>query len=80
VCAEADRDPATLGLSVDTTGVDPLDLEGGRERTREVLFGLSALGIDEARCYLTTRDTHASRMDAIAAMSELITDVQTATS
>lgn len=70
-CSEVGRDPLTLGRTVDTL-VDPLDLEGGRERWSEAVLGLAALGIQEARCYASTDGTHASRMDAIAGLADLV--------
>lgn len=70
-CAETDRDPATLHRTVDAS-VDPLDLAGARERCREALLGLTGLGVSEARCYLNTEGTHASRMRALEAMASTV--------
>lgn len=70
-CSEVGRDPATLDRTVDTL-VDPLDLEGTRDRSEEAVLALPPLGVVEARCYASTDGTHGSRMDAIAGMAELV--------
>ncbi|MBW3618912.1 MAG: LLM class flavin-dependent oxidoreductase [Actinobacteria bacterium] len=75
-CSEVGRDPATLGRTVDTL-VDPLDLERARERSSVALLSLASLGIEEARCYASTDGTHASRMDAIAGMADLVAAAHT---
>lgn len=70
-CADAGRSFPTLGLTIDTS-VDPLDRQGACSSSAESVLALGDLGIDEVRCYLSTEGTHASRMEAIGAMGELV--------
>ncbi len=73
-CADAGRDPATMGRTVDASA-DPLDLDQTRDRCRRSLLGLGALGISEVRCYLGNEGTHASRMRAVEAMAETVDEL-----
>ena len=76
-CQEVGRDPTTLGRTVDL-GIDPLDLEGGADRSRAALLALADLGIDEVRCYPSHDGTHASRVRALQAMAPLVAEVHAA--
>ncbi|MDW3214874.1 MAG: LLM class flavin-dependent oxidoreductase [Ilumatobacteraceae bacterium] len=70
-CAEADRDPSTIGRTFDL-GVDPLDLHDARGRSIEMLGRLAELGADEIRCYAAAAPSHTARQEAIAALREMI--------
>lgn len=73
-CADGGRDPATIERTVDI-GIDSTDLRGARSRSVEMLGLLAELGIDEARCYALCEDTHAARLEAIAALAELVAEI-----
>lgn len=69
-CDEVGRDPSSIGRTVDL-GVDALDLHGARNRSIETLSMLAEIGVGEARCYVLCEQTHAARIEAIAALAEL---------
>lgn len=73
-CDEVGRDPSSVDRTVDL-GIDPMDLSGTRGRSVEMLGSLSELGIDEARCYALSDETHDARLEAIAALAELVTEI-----
>jgi alkanesulfonate monooxygenase SsuD/methylene tetrahydromethanopterin reductase-like flavin-dependent oxidoreductase (luciferase family) len=73
-CEQLDRDPVGIGRTFDL-GVDPLDLRGQRSQSLEVLARLAELGADEVRCYPASADTHATRMEAIVALAELVKEI-----
>lgn len=69
-CTAVDRDPGTLGRTVDIV-VDPLDLRGARTRSRDALTSLAGLGLDEVRCYGLSHTDPQSRIDALTALRDL---------
>ena len=69
-CDEMGRDPASIDRTADVV-VDPLDLAGARNQSIAVLDTLADLGISEVRCYPFAGPSHASRLEAIAALAEL---------
>ena len=73
-CEQLDRDPVGIGRTFDL-GVDPLDLRGQRSQSLEVLARLAELGADEVRCYPASVGTHATRMEAIVALAELVKEI-----
>lgn len=73
-CEEVGRDPASIARTVDI-GIDSTDLRGARDRSVEMLGQLAELGVDEARCYALCDDTHPSRLEAITALAELVTEI-----
>lgn len=73
-CDEVGRDPASIGRTVDL-GIDPTDLRGARGQSVEMLGLLAELGVDEVRCYALSEETHGARVEAIAALAELVTEI-----
>ncbi len=73
-CEDLDRDPASIGRTVDLA-VDPLDLSGARNRSIDTLGMLAELGVDEARCYAISTDTHTARLEAITALRDMTTNL-----
>ena len=73
-CELVGRDPDSIGRTVDLA-VDPLDLGEARSRSLAALSSLRDLGIDEVRCYPLSRGTHLSRVEAIEALAELVTEL-----
>lgn len=73
-CDELGRDPASIVRTFDL-GIDPLDLHGARNRSIEMLGHLAGLGTDEVRCYPSSAETHAARLEAIVAFREMTTEV-----
>ena len=71
-CAEIGRDPASIARTFDIV-IDPLDLQGARSRSIEMLGKLADLGADEVRCYTLSEDAHAARLDAMVAFGEMLT-------
>ncbi len=69
-CTAADRDPRTLGRTVDLV-IDPLDLQGARSRSADALAALADLGLDQVRCYSLAASSPASRSDALHALAEM---------
>lgn len=73
-CEDVGRDPTSIGRTFDL-GVDPLDLRGARTRSIDMLAHLAGLGANEVRCYTVSDGTHAARLEAIAALGALMSEV-----
>lgn len=73
-CEQVGRDPGSIGRTVDLV-VDPLDLSEARSRSLAALAAVRDLGIDEVRCYSLSHGTHDSRLEAIEAFAELVSEI-----
>jgi alkanesulfonate monooxygenase SsuD/methylene tetrahydromethanopterin reductase-like flavin-dependent oxidoreductase (luciferase family) len=70
-CAALDRDADAL-IRTGDLAVDPLNARGARQRSTETLERLGGLGLDEVRCYPVCEPDHGARLEAIAALAELV--------
>lgn len=73
-CEVVGRDPSSIGRTFDL-GFDPLDIQGARTRSIEMLQHLAGLGADEVRCYAVSDDTHAARHEAIVALAAMMSEI-----
>lgn len=83
-CEEEGRDPASLRRSLDVYSVDPLGRGEGRvglgvsgspEEIAQRLLELGQFGIDEVRCDLSPPAEPAAKVEAMAAMAEVVAKV-----
>lgn len=73
-CGDVGRDPASIERTVDLV-IDPTDLHNARGRSVETLVLLAELGVDEARCYVLSEESHRARLEAIVALAELVAEI-----